>query len=122
MTVSSIIFLVAGNDLSRFATRSSHYGRPTRHEVLTYGPTQQTLPGLRNKELVIEGSYEIAEKEGTPGRILEPLVGSAVELAFQANGDEDKAESSTMLLSHYVETGSLFGFVQWSASFKPISS
>lgn len=104
------------NDLSAFTNTSELARSADSHDVTTYGKDAHVFAGgLLNGTASMSGIYDNTAGTG-PRAVIEPLVGTVVELIRQPEGTgsglpQDKVD---VLVTGYTETNPVADMVTWS--------
>jgi len=110
------VITLDGSDLSAF-TNTSELGRTAdSHDVTTYGQNSHVFEGgLGNGTASLSGIYDNGVTG--PRGVIEPLVGTVVELVRQPEGAGSGLPQDTVqvLVTGYTETNPVADMVAWSA-------
>ncbi|MFI6763852.1 hypothetical protein ACIBF5_32490 [Micromonospora sp. NPDC050417] len=111
------VITLGGDDLSEFCNTSELTRSADTHDITGYGKTAHVFQGgLRNGTASMGGIYDNSETAG-PRAVIEPLVGTTVELIRQIEGagagkPQDKVDA---VVTQYVETSPVADMVTWTA-------
>ena len=104
-----------GVNLSAYAN-ASEFGRTAdSHDVTTYGKNAHVKDGgLLDGTASMSGLYDTAA--GGPRAVIEPLLGTVVQLIRRVEGTGSGRPQDTVdvLVTGYVETSPVADYVQWS--------
>lgn len=104
------------NDLSAFTTTSQLERTSDSHDVTTYGKDAHVFSGgLLNGTSTMSGIYDSTAVTG-PRAVIEPLIGTVVELVRQPEGDGTGKPQDVVdaLVIKYTETAPVADMVTWS--------
>jgi hypothetical protein len=110
---------VDSNDLSQFVTTSNLGRTADSHDVTTYGKNSHVFAGgLLNGTGSMQGVYD--DGETGPRAILEPLIGTVVELVRRPEGTGSGKPQDTVdvLVTNYTETNPVAEMVTWQCDFQ----
>ncbi len=106
-----------GDDLSAFCTTSTLTRKADKHDVTTYGSNSHKYQGgLGDGTASISGVYD--NTATGPRGVIEPLIGTTVELIRRPDGTgSGKAQDTVdVVVEEYVETSPVADMVTWSAT------
>lgn len=109
---------IDGDDISAFCTQSDFKRTADSHDVTTYGKNAHVYRGgLHDGTSSVSGIYDNTAVTG-PRALLEPLVGTVVELIRRPDGTgAGKAQDTVdVLVGEYTETSPVADMVTWSLS------
>lgn len=109
-----------GSDLSPFCNTSTLSKKADKHDVTTYGKDDHVYEGgLGDGSASMGGTYD--NTMTGPRAIIDPLVGTRVELIRQPEGPGDgkPQDRLTVLVEEYVETSPVADYVSWSVTLQP---
>ena len=107
---------VDGTDLSTYTNTSALTSGADSHDTTTYGKNDHVFQGgLKTGTFTFGGLYG-AGVSGTPGSVLDVLVGSTVTIIRRCEGTGvgKPAESFSAVITSYVETNPVADMVTWS--------
>ncbi|MEU8220911.1 hypothetical protein AB0C47_34785 [Micromonospora taraxaci] len=110
---------VGGDDISEWTNTSEMTRGAQGHDVTAYGKNAEVhTGGLKNGQFTCGGVYDNTAATG-PHAVLNPLVGTVVEIVRQPEGPGVGKPEQTFdaLLTQYVETNPVADNVTWSAQF-----
>lgn len=105
-----------GDDLSAFTNASELSRTADSHDVTTYGKSSHVFHGgLKNGTGSMSGIYDNTAGTG-PRAVIEPLVGTVVELVRRPEGTGAGLPQDTVdvLVTGYTETNPVADMVAWS--------
>ncbi|PSL02883.1 hypothetical protein CLV30_109191 [Haloactinopolyspora alba] len=111
------VITLGGDDLSAYTNNSELTRSADSHDVTTYGNDAHVFEGgLKNGTATMSGIYDNTADTG-PRAVVEPLVGTVVELVRQPEGAGSGLPQDTVqvLVTNYVETNPVADMVTWSA-------
>lgn len=106
---------VDGDDLSAFTDASELDRNADIHDVTTYGKNSHVkVGGLLDGKGSMSGTYDSAA--GGPRGVLEPLLGTTVEVIRRPEGTGTGKPQDTfdVVVGRYVETNPVADMVKWS--------
>lgn len=110
---------VAGDPITSWTNNSEMTRGAADHNVTPYGVDDEEHDGgLRNGKFTCSGIYDNTATTG-PGSVLDPLVGTVVELtrAGEGTGTGKPLQTFDGLCTSYVETNPVADMVTWAAEF-----
>lgn len=110
------VILIDGNDISEFLNDSDWTRSPASHNLTTYGKDANVYKGgLLDGSTDLSGKYDNSTSSG-PRAILEPLIGSVVELVYrpEGTGTGKPQRSVDVLVGEYKETHPVADYVMWT--------
>lgn len=113
------VITVGGDDISAWTNTSEMTRGAAGHNVTTYGKSAEVhAGGLKNGQFTCGGIYDNTAGTG-PHAVLDPLVGTTVEIVRSPEGTGAGKPQQTFdaLLTQYVETNPVADMVTWSAQF-----
>jgi hypothetical protein len=110
------VITVDGDDISAFTTSSELARKADTHDVTTYGKNSHVYSGgLLDGTAKIEGIYDNTAGTG-PRAILEPLIGTTVELIRkpEGTGSGKPQDAVDVVVQGYTESAPVADMVKWS--------
>ncbi len=107
---------IDGDDISTYCTQSDFTRSADSHDVTTYGKNAHVKQGgLQDGSASISGIYDNTANTG-PRAILEPLIGTVVELIRRPEGTGTGKPQDTVdvLVQEYVESSPVADMVTWT--------
>lgn len=107
-------------DLSAFSNTSTLTRKADKHDVTTYGKNDHVYQGgLGDGDFSMGGVYD--NTATGPRDVIEPLVGTVVELIRRVEGTGSGLPQDTVdvLVEEYVETSPVADMVTWSVKLQP---
>lgn len=112
------VITIAGDDISQYANASDLERTADSHDVTTYGKGAHVFQGgLDNGTASVSGIYDNTAVTG-PRVVLEPLVGTVVELVRRPEGTGSGKPQDTVdvLVTSYKEDAPIADMVKWTLS------
>lgn len=107
---------IDGDSLSAYGTSTEFARTADSHDVTTYGNTaHRKQGGLHDGSATLEGIYDNTASVG-PQAVLEPLLGTTVELIYRPEGTGSSLPERTVdvVVTSYTETSPVADMVTWS--------
>jgi hypothetical protein len=113
---------VDGDDLSVYTNTSEFKPTTDTEDTTTYGADGHVYDaGLTDGEFSMGGFYDSTAATG-PRAVLQPLKGAAAKVPVirqpEGTGSGLPQDSFTGVMTSYVETNPVEGYIKWTASFK----
>lgn len=108
---------LSATDLSAFCTSVGNKRSADSHDVTTFGKTRKVYAGgLLDGTFDISGIYD--NGASGPKAIVEPLIGTVVELIYRPEGTGSGKPETTVdvLVTAYEETAPVADMVTWTAT------
>lgn len=113
---SGTVITLDGDSLTAFSNNTSTEKSADSHDVTTYGKTAHVFfGGLKNGTATISGIYDSTAVTG-PRAIINPLVGTVVELVVRPEGTGSGKPQDTVdvLVVKYTQTLPVADMVTWA--------
>jgi hypothetical protein len=111
---------VDGDDLSAYTDMSEFTKTGDSHDVTTYGKDSHVYQGgLLDGGFTMGGTYDSTAGTG-PRAVLEPIVGTVVEVIRRPEGTGSSLPEDTFdaLVTKYTESNPVADMVKWTAEFQ----
>lgn len=112
-----VAYTLDGDDLSTFSNTVTFTRSADSHDVTTFGKNSHVYQGgLGDGTASIAGIYDNTASTG-PRAVIEPTVGTVVELVWQPEGAGSGKPEDTVdvLVTSYVESAPVADMVTWTA-------
>lgn len=114
----NMVVTLDGDDLSPYCNQCEFGRTADSHDVTTFGNDSHVFNGgLLNGTATIGGFYESISVTGGPRPIIEPLIGTVVELTRQPEGAGSGLPQDVVdvLVTSYNETAPVADMITWTA-------
>lgn len=109
------VVTVDGDDISAYSNSTQRERTADSHDVTTYGKSAHVFNGgLKNGTASISGLYD--NTTSGPHDVIEPLLGTVVEVVFkpEGNGAGKPVHTVDALITKYTETNPVADMVTWA--------
>lgn len=114
------VIIVDGNDISVDCNDSNRERSSGTEDLTTYGKNAEVYgPTLLTAAFGCSGKYAVGA--GGPRAVLDPLVGTVVNIKYRAEGTGSgkPQDSFDAVITKYVETAPVAGYRLWSLETQP---